>query len=47
MIQVVHSLLGLVGLALAFLQPIVAALRCSPDHPSRPIFFWIHWFIGN
>jgi hypothetical protein len=36
-----------VTVALAFIQPFVALLRCDPMHRFRWIFNWIHWIIGN
>lgn len=44
--KIVHSLLGVSTLALAFLQPIIAAMRCAPNHRMRPIFNWTHGSIG-
>jgi hypothetical protein len=38
---------GFVTVALAFIQPFVALLRCDPMHRFRWIFNWIHWIIGN
>ncbi|XP_076034442.1 putative ferric-chelate reductase 1 homolog [Oratosquilla oratoria] len=43
----VHSFLGCFVTGLAFLQPFIAMLRCSPDSKNRPFFNWIHWFIGQ
>jgi hypothetical protein len=25
----------------------MALLRCHPGTPRRPIFNWVHWFVGN
>ena len=25
----------------------MAVLRCAPTAPRRPIFNWVHWFVGN
>jgi len=42
-----HAIMGFVTVGLAFLQPLLALLRCSPTHRDRWIFNWVHWFIGN
>lgn len=42
-----HALLGFITNLLAFLQPIGALFRPSPDSSRRPIFNWLHWLIGN
>lgn len=42
-----HALLGTITTVLAFIQPIGAAFRPGPDSSRRPIFNWLHWFIGN
>jgi len=42
-----HAIMGFVTVGLAFIQPFLALLRCSPTHRNRWIFNWAHWFIGN
>ncbi|XP_023349675.1 putative ferric-chelate reductase 1 homolog [Eurytemora carolleeae] len=42
-----HAIMGFITVGLAFLQPFIALLRCSPVHRHRWIFNWIHWIIGN
>ncbi|XP_076355010.1 putative ferric-chelate reductase 1 homolog [Tachypleus tridentatus] len=42
-----HPILGCVATGLALLQPIMAMLRPKPDARKRPIFNWLHWFVGN
>ena len=42
-----HALLGVICAGLCFMQPLIAMTRCHPDHRRRPIFNWVHWFVGN
>ena len=42
-----HALLGCVTTGLCFMQPLIALLRCAPDHRQRYLFNWVHWFVGN
>ncbi|KAA0188418.1 hypothetical protein HAZT_HAZT003609 [Hyalella azteca] len=42
-----HAYIGIVSIALCFIQPFMAALRCSPKDSRRPIFNWLHWGVGN
>jgi len=42
-----HAVLGCITTGLCFMQPLIALLRCSPNHGKRVWFNWIHWFIGN
>ncbi|XP_047000556.1 putative ferric-chelate reductase 1 homolog [Schistocerca americana] len=42
-----HAILGTITTILAFIQPIGAAFRPHPGTRQRPIFNWVHWFIGN
>ena len=42
-----HAILGIVCAGLCFMQPLIAMMRCHPDHRRRSIFNWAHWFIGN
>lgn len=42
-----HALLGFVTVGLCFIQPFIALVRCSPNHPNRGWFNWSHWLIGN
>ncbi|KAG7526021.1 hypothetical protein JOB18_035760 [Solea senegalensis] len=37
-----HSVLGCLVMILSFLQPIIALLRCGPQHPLRFLFNWSH-----
>ncbi|XP_044074561.1 putative ferric-chelate reductase 1 isoform X2 [Siniperca chuatsi] len=43
----VHPYLGCCVLALSVIQPIIAAIRPSPDSHRRYIFNWAHWGIGS
>lgn len=42
-----HAILGVITTGLCFIQPFMALCRCSPGHKNRPIFNWLHWFVGN
>uniref|UniRef100_A0A915ENE1 Ferric-chelate reductase 1 n=1 Tax=Ditylenchus dipsaci TaxID=166011 RepID=A0A915ENE1_9BILA len=42
----IHSAAGLIATLLAITQPIGALLRCSNEHPKRPIFNGVHHTIG-
>ena len=42
-----HPLFGLLTFILCFLQPLMAALRPSPDAERRWLFNWAHWAAGN
>ena len=42
-----HALLGVICAGLCFMQPLIAMTRCHPDHRRRPLFNWVHWFVGN
>jgi len=42
-----HAIIGFVTVGLCFIQPFLALVRCSPNHHLRPLFNWVHWFIGN
>ncbi|CAL2030881.1 unnamed protein product [Caenorhabditis brenneri] len=41
-----HAIVGIIALCLAWLQPFISTLRCSPDNPRRPIFNYVHRGIG-
>jgi hypothetical protein len=41
-----HSMVGLLAVVLAWVQPIGAIFRCGPGKPLRPIFNWLHRFAG-
>ncbi|CAD6193965.1 unnamed protein product [Caenorhabditis auriculariae] len=41
-----HAIIGLTALILAWLQPFISTLRCTPDNPRRPLFNYIHRAIG-
>ncbi|KAG5444099.1 DOMON domain-containing protein frrs1L [Clonorchis sinensis] len=43
----VHPILGLIVFCLALLNPLITFCRCKVDHPDRPWFNWIHFFIGT
>ncbi|CAH1392643.1 unnamed protein product [Nezara viridula] len=42
-----HALMGCITTVLCFIQPIGAAFRPHPTARKRPVFNWLHWFIGN
>ncbi|XP_068248555.1 putative ferric-chelate reductase 1 homolog isoform X2 [Palaemon carinicauda] len=42
-----HPIIGIVSIGLCFIQPFMALCRCSPNHKRRPLFNWLHWFVGN
>ncbi|KAF0295178.1 putative ferric-chelate reductase 1 [Amphibalanus amphitrite] len=42
-----HPLLGVLCVALALLQPLMAMCRCHPGAPRRAIFNWLHWMVGS
>lgn len=42
-----HAYLGVATNILCFIQPIGAYFRPHPGTSKRPIFNWLHWFIGN
>ncbi|XP_065209987.1 putative ferric-chelate reductase 1 homolog [Planococcus citri] len=42
-----HALLGIITVALTIFQPLSAFFRPHPDSSRRPIFNWLHWFVGN
>ncbi|CAL4140771.1 unnamed protein product, partial [Meganyctiphanes norvegica] len=42
-----HVVLGFISTGLCFIQPFMALCRCSPGNRRRPIFNWLHWFVGN
>jgi hypothetical protein len=42
-----HPILGIITFSLAFINPFIAAFRCKPNHPKRPIFNVIHFFVGT
>ncbi|NP_001360458.1 DOMON domain-containing protein [Caenorhabditis elegans] len=41
-----HAIIGIIALCLAWLQPFISTLRCSPNDSRRPIFNYIHRGIG-
>ncbi|EYB91767.1 hypothetical protein Y032_0202g1779 [Ancylostoma ceylanicum] len=41
-----HTMVGLVAMILAWLQPICSLFRCAPDHRNRWLFNWGHRFTG-
>lgn len=42
-----HAILGIITVVLTVLQPFGAYFRPHPESSRRPIFNWLHWFIGN
>lgn len=42
-----HASIGLATTILCFIQPFMAAFRPHPGAPKRPLFNWVHWFVGN
>ncbi|XP_054835155.1 ferric-chelate reductase 1 [Eublepharis macularius] len=42
-----HPYLGCTVMALAFIQPVMAAFRPPPQAPRRQIFNWLHWSTGT
>jgi len=42
-----HAVLGCITTGLCFIQPLMALLRCSPNHRRRGWFNWMHWLVGN
>ncbi|XP_039277082.1 putative ferric-chelate reductase 1 homolog isoform X1 [Nilaparvata lugens] len=42
-----HAILGCITSALCFIQPFMAAFRPHPNALRRPLFNWMHWFVGN
>ncbi|KAL4232478.1 DOMON domain-containing protein frrs1L [Mactra antiquata] len=42
-----HPYLGIVVTVLALINPLMAVVRPSPDHPSRPMFNWAHFTVGT
>ncbi|XP_056219798.1 putative ferric-chelate reductase 1 isoform X2 [Seriola aureovittata] len=37
-----HPVLGCLVMSFSFFQPILALLRCGPQHPLRYLFYWSH-----
>uniref|UniRef100_A0A3P9PTL8 Putative ferric-chelate reductase 1 n=1 Tax=Poecilia reticulata TaxID=8081 RepID=A0A3P9PTL8_POERE len=42
----IHQVLGCLVLCLALIQPILAFMRCAPQHPRRFLFNWAHFVIA-
>ncbi|XP_029198561.2 ferric-chelate reductase 1-like isoform X1 [Acropora millepora] len=42
-----HPICGMIAIILAVIQPIMAALRPSPNAPKREIFNWSHRIVGT
>jgi len=42
----IHAICGLTCVIGGLIQPIMALFRCKPDGKYRPIFNWIHRFLG-
>ncbi|CAL8073451.1 unnamed protein product [Calicophoron daubneyi] len=43
----VHPILGFIVFTLALINPLITFCRCDINHPNRPWFNWIHFFIGT
>ena len=41
-----HSIIGIIVISLAFIQPFMAIFRCKPDAQYRFVFNYIHRFVG-
>uniref|UniRef100_A0A915HWQ3 ascorbate ferrireductase (transmembrane) n=1 Tax=Romanomermis culicivorax TaxID=13658 RepID=A0A915HWQ3_ROMCU len=41
-----HTILGVSCTSGALFQPLLAFFRFSNEDPRRPIFNWLHWFVG-
>ncbi|XP_074641316.1 uncharacterized protein LOC141899062 [Tubulanus polymorphus] len=41
-----HPILGITVTGLCLLNPIMAMFRCHPEDKGRPVFNWMHWFVG-
>ncbi|KAL8591594.1 hypothetical protein ACOMHN_030480 [Nucella lapillus] len=42
-----HPILGVIVTVLTVLNPIMAMFRCHPSHEYRPLFNWLHFFVGT
>jgi hypothetical protein len=42
-----HPILGIITTILCVMNPLIALCRCHDKSDKRPIFNWIHWFIGT
>jgi len=42
-----HPILGIITTILCVLNPLIALCRCNEKSDKRPIFNWIHWFVGT
>ncbi|XP_076645315.1 putative ferric-chelate reductase 1 homolog isoform X2 [Halictus rubicundus] len=45
--EIIHASLGVATMILTFVQPFMAVIRPHPGAPTRPLFNWAHWFVGN
>lgn len=43
----VHSILGLIVVICACINPILGAFRPKPDSQLRCLYFWCHWLVGT
>lgn len=41
-----HPILGIITTIFCILNPILAMCRCNEKSRNRPIFNWLHWFVG-
>ncbi len=41
-----HPVIGGITVMLCLIQPPLAVMRCHPDSLFRPVFNWVHWFVG-
>ncbi|XP_065835050.1 ferric-chelate reductase 1-like isoform X1 [Oscarella lobularis] len=46
-LRTAHPIIGVIVVALAIAQPIMAAFRCAPDDENRVIFNWAHFLVGT
>ncbi|KAI0221795.1 putative ferric-chelate reductase 1 [Lamellibrachia satsuma] len=41
-----HPILGIITTIFCILNPLLAMCRCNEKSRNRPIFNWLHWFVG-
>ncbi|MFH4975290.1 hypothetical protein AB6A40_001999 [Gnathostoma spinigerum] len=42
-----HVITGFSAVCCAAVQPLIAVIRPGPNSSLRPIFSWVHWFVGT
>ena len=42
----IHTLFGLLSVVIAWIQPLNALFRCTPNDSKRPYFNWLHRILG-